>query len=107
MSKSTEQLLKESIAEGRESQIDVLKETVALLKGWVAELRQEKEARFGEWTTLAELRFGAIFETEDGKRGCKCFNPDWMLSSYTSLGNGKMVVAKDAKNLKVREIQIP
>lgn len=60
-----------------------------------------------QWTTLAELRFGAIFETWDGRRGCKCFNPDWMLSSYTNLDNGKMVVAKDAKNLKVREIRIP
>lgn len=74
--------------------------------GWVDVRDDAEELRLVEWTTLAELRPGTVFETEEGIRGCKCFQPDWMLTSYVSLDNGKMVVVRAATIIKVRELSI-
>lgn len=106
MSKSTQELLEESIARGKDDLLDTLKETVVFLKGWVDELRQEKAARLEEWTTLAELRPGAIFETEQAERGVKMNNTDAQgRPQGVVLGTGARL--SWAGSLKVREVQIP
>lgn len=78
--------------------------------GWIDVRADVEELKLIEWTTLAELRPGAIFETEDGERGVKVQPLRLGQPVYwASLATGRLLglALEEAETLKVREIQIP